>query len=251
MGNSISSDNLINGTPVIHLAEVDSTNNEAKRLIAAGNTPHSLVIVADRQSAGRGRSGKSFYSAIKDAVYMTVVFISGTTDNPASITIAAAVAVAKALEQRLNIYPKIKWVNDLFYNGRKFCGILSERVGDRIIIGIGINCNASPTDFPPELSATAGSIPLYGTTKNELIASIYNKLKDCLEQDFLAVLTEYRQRSFMAGKRITYHKDNIEISATAAGIDDEGRLLVKTDDGCIQQLSSGEVTIVDGIYAKS
>lgn len=251
MDNGISPDNQINGTPVIHLAEVDSTNNEAKRLIAAGNMPPSLIIVANRQSAGRGRSGKSFYSAIKDAIYMTVVFESGKIDNPASVTIAAAVAVAKALENRLDVYPKIKWVNDLFYNGRKFCGILSERVGNYIIVGIGINCNASQADFPPELGAIAGSIPLYGITKNELIAEIFNNLRAYLSQDFTAIITEYRNRSLMAGKRITYYKNNIEVFAIAIGIDDEGRLLVKTDNGDIHQLSSGEVIIVDGIYAKS
>lgn len=229
-------------TDIVVLGVTDSTNNEAKRRIAAGFASNSL-IVAERQTAGRGRQGKSFFSMCKGAIYMTAVFAM-TREDPARVTIAAAVAVAKAIEDAEQLYPRIKWVNDLFYHGKKIGGILSEAVDGHIIIGIGINTNAEAEEFPTELQAIVGGIPLK-TPREKLIAAIYNKLCEYLNTDYKKIIKEYRARSLMDGKTVIYLQENREIAATVLGIDDKGRLIVKTEDGKQECLSSGEVNIIN------
>ena len=141
--------------------EIDSTNNFAHSL-PASDVPQ--VIVANSQTAGKGRLGRSFMSPSDNGIYLTVAFSPSFDLNKSPfITMASALAVCKALESVCEISPKIKWVNDIFYKNKKVCGILSEaqtnletgRI-DKLIIGIGINC--FPSKFPDEIADIAGSI---------------------------------------------------------------------------------------------
>ena len=161
----------------------DSTNNIAKQLCAK-DPDDFTVIIAERQTGGRGRSGKSFYSA-KGGIYMSVIV---SEDENVPYTVCAASATCKAINE-CGIDAKIKWVNDIFVNGKKVCGILCERVqtanGNKIVIGIGIN--HSVKDFPAELQDIAASLPKCKTTKRELTLSVLKHLKDSLSDHEEAV----------------------------------------------------------------
>ena len=175
----------------LHIKSTDSTNNVARRLCEAAVDDFS-VIIADKQTAGRGRSGKSFYSAT-GGIYMSVI-VSEREDVP--YTVCAASAVCKAIRS-LGIDAKIKWVNDIFVNGKKVCGILCEKVatshGSKIIIGIGIN--HSVKSFPAEIQDIAASLPSGKVTKHALTLSVLEHLKEALSEtiylDNYSVKKEY------------------------------------------------------------
>lgn len=232
-------------TEVFCLAEVDSTNNEAKRLITNGQTGR-MLITAERQSAGRGRTGKSFYSLLEGSVYMTLAEPAKEAGDPAKITVAVAVAVAEAVEFCTGISLGIKWVNDLYYQGKKVCGILCENMqsdaGNHIIIGIGINIGKN--GIPKELESIVTSIDLGGVPRETLIAKIVNRYGDIRQRSFEDILAGYRTRSVLTGKTITFEREGRQIKAAVQGIDDGGRLIVWTENGHALTLCSGEVSIV-------
>lgn len=231
---------------------IDSTNTEAKRLIADGLTDPSL-LVADSQTAGKGRLGRSFYSPAESGLYMSVILHPNAPPSEwISITSAAAVAVCLAVEALSGLSPSIKWVNDVYIDDRKVCGILTEAVTDpasgrmlSVIIGIGLNL--STVSFPDEIANRASS--LYTDSKppfsrEALAAAIANNL--CALADDLPSgtwLPLYRKRSFLDGKPICYIENSIAHTAVAIGIDDHGGLIVEDEAGCRRTLSSGEVTV--------
>lgn len=234
---------------------IGSTNNYAKT-IDIGETP--VVIVANSQTAGRGRMGRSFESPANSGLYMTVAFKPGfdLAKSP-FITIATAVAVCHSIEEVCGVNAKIKWVNDIFYRDRKVAGILTEaqtnletgRI-DSLIIGIGINC--FPADMSPELLGIAGPISDEhdSFSRTELAASIVNNLLDMIpaisERTFL---TEYRRRCFILGKGIMVHPldGHRPIKARAIDVDENGGLVVEYMEGIrmreMETLANGEVTI--------
>lgn len=237
---------------VLTYSSVDSTNSEAKRLIANGLSEPCL-IAAETQTAGRGRLGRSFYSPTSSGLYMSLIF---HPHAPASewiaITSAAAVAVCLAIEELSGLSPKIKWVNDIYIGDRKICGILTEAVSDSfgtlmksVIVGIGVNL--STVSFPDTLAERAASLYPNGQppfSRNRLAAAIANTLSgltdNLTDRDWLA---SYRKRSYLDGKGITYIENGISHSAVALGIDAHGGLIVENDDGDRLTLTSGEVTV--------
>lgn len=233
---------------LVVLETVDSTNNEAKRMLAHGFDGGALII-ANEQTGGRGRLGRSFYSPKNTGIYMTFLLKSSLALSDAvTVTTAAAVAVAKAIETVTAIDVQIKWVNDVYINGKKVCGILTEAVSDfetgvakSIIIGIGINITTE--HFPDGVSAAA-----LGTTKpvrNQLIAAAANEIiaiYDALP-DRTAFIEYYRQHSNIIGKNIDFYINNIKHTGTAEDIDENGALVVRLPDDGVTVLSSGEVSV--------
>ncbi len=230
---------------------IDSTNNRAKALAAAG-APHGLAVIADFQSGGRGRLGRSFFSPEHSGVYLTVILRPDCTAEQAGmLTSLAAVAAARAVETVSGADVKIKWVNDLYLNGKKICGILTEAgqapEGGRLdwaVVGIGIN--AGRMTFPEELRDTASSIGNETGTapdRNRLIAEVLNEL-DALYGDLEtgAFLAESRRRSNVIGRTVTVIGGGRQYPAKAVDIDSRGRLVVETEEGrtC---LDSGEVSL--------
>lgn len=226
-----------------------STNDTAKAV--AADAAHGTVIIADHQSAGRGRRGRSFFSPRGCGVYMSVILKENlSADKVGLLTTAAAVAVARAIENLVPAQVYIKWVNDLLINGKKVCGILTEGTPngnggyDFAVIGIGVNvCTA---DFPPEIDAIATSLLRECGEAPEravLIAAILRELETVLsEMDTGAFLEESRRRSAVLGKAVTVIRGNETFAATAVAIDHAGALVVETDTG-IKTLSSGEVSL--------
>lgn len=223
---------------------IDSTNAQARR-IAADTRQHALVI-AREQTAGRGRMGRTFFSPAGTGLYMTLL---AYPDHPISelggLTCAAAWASALAIEQLTGLQPCIKWVNDLYLDGKKVCGILCESIGTphgmAVLIGIGINLTTQ--DFPDALTGIAGSLQA-AVDPQALAARICEKLMQYIEHPDNALwLDGYRARFMLSGMRVICITPTERFPATVQGIDDSGALLVTAEGGRERVLHAGEVSI--------
>lgn len=230
--------------PVYLFDEIDSTNLYARKL-AEEKTPAGTLVIADHQSAGRGRRGHSFYSPARSGLYFSAVIYPETDDRTliSRITPAAAVAAAEAIAEVTGIEPGIKWVNDLYLDGRKIAGILCEAVRPgAVIIGIGINCRHVP--FPDEIKNIAGSLGIDTLSRSVLAGVLWKKLMrrtgDLADPD---LMEEYRRRSAVLGKEITFTINDRVYTGIAEAINDAGNLIVKKPDGDISVLQSGEISV--------
>ncbi|NLJ57951.1 MAG: biotin--[acetyl-CoA-carboxylase] ligase [Tissierellia bacterium] len=239
--------------PISFYKSIESTNSEAK-LIAVQQAEHGTVIVAEEQTKGRGRFGRDFFSPADSGIYMSIIIKPELNiENSVLVTTAAAVAVCRAIEKLTYQVAKIKWVNDIFVNDKKVCGILTEAVTnfesgmmDSVIVGIGINVKTKKEVFPVELQTTAGSILSHkdNSIRNQLAAEIINNLliisKNLEERKFLE---EYKERSMILNEHILYSKDNQWHKGYAIDIDEYGGLVIFTADKQKITLNSGEVSI--------
>ena len=239
---------------------IDSTNTLAKRLAAEG-APQGTVLIADRQTGGRGRRGRSFHSPGGCGIYMSVILRPSCSPTELMhLTCAAAVAMCDALETSAGIRPGIKWTNDLVCGKRKIAGILTELglrpdgITDYAIIGIGINCCQTEADFPEDIRSMAGS--LYSVTGRVIdraaVAAAMLKALHRMNERLLTgkaeIMEHYRADCVTLGKEISVVKaDGIPRHATALDIDEEGALIVKFPDGRTETVNSGEVSI-RGMY---
>lgn len=231
--------------PVIVKATLDSTNSEARRLILDGNFSDGLII-ADSQTNGRGRIGHSFYSPKSSGIYMTYVFTPADLSDAHRLTTKTSVAVIEAISHLYQISPKIKWVNDIYYNERKICGILSEAVTTGVnkgslLVGIGINFSSS--DLPSDIMDIAGFLPERASvTRNRLISEIVNRLyPETINLSSKEYIKKYREASMLTGTDITYYENEIQKEAHVIGIDDDAGLMVILPDGSQTTLRNGEV----------
>ncbi len=237
---------LKNDIKVAFYEETDSTNNQAKRLINEG-VSENLLVCAAKQTAGRGRQGKSFYSPDGTGIYMSlVIHPDSSLQNAVTATTAAAVAVCRAIEALTDITPEIKWVNDVYVNGRKICGILTEAVTDfeagtvsSVIIGIGVNITTA--DFPKDVE-NAGALNA-DVSRSELIAKITDELLKITLGDYSSFINYYRTHSMIIGREITFYENGTASSATALEIDETGGLVIRTPNGETRTLRSGEITV--------
>ncbi len=236
--------NLITKMPVFFYETTDSTNLRAREYLKTGKKTPALFI-ANSQSAGRGRLGKSFYSPKDTGIYMTYAFSPEIAlDSAVSVTTVASVAVMRAIERVCGKKTMIKWVNDLYLDGKKVCGILAEAVTDgavlkHIIIGVGINLTTAV--FPDDIKDTAGSIG--SNDKARLIGEIANEFAISDFFNFDRYIDEYKSRSMVLLKEITYIENGKCIDAVAVDIDSAGGLVVRHCDGSLKTLRSGEISI--------
>jgi len=229
--------------------ELDSTNNEAKRLLPQYQD-QILLLLADQQSQGRGRQGRSFFSPGGSGLYMSLlIHPRAELSGALSITTMASVAVARAIRRLSGREVQIKWVNDLYLEGKKICGILTEAISDfetatvqSLIIGIGVNIRTE--DFPPELAGIGGSLQDESLSRNRLAAEIVNQLlplaADLKDHSYLE---DYRRFSLVLGKEIEYYIQGVPHPARALAIDEQGGLLVRSPEGEEITLSSGEISL--------
>ena len=220
-------------------------------MIASG-AEHGTILAADMQTAGRGRSGKDFYSPMGTGLYMSVILKPNYTDirDAQMITVSAAVVTARAIEELTGKHVMIKWVNDLFLDGKKICGILTEAVSDfesgrveSIVVGIGVNC--ATADFPEGLENIAGSLGEERLSRNRLAALIADGLVEAFENpDDPTIIDEYRARSIITGKTIVYSQFGEERTGVVTGLNDKGNLIVRDEAGDEHIISSGEVRIL-------
>jgi BirA family biotin operon repressor/biotin-[acetyl-CoA-carboxylase] ligase len=236
------------GSEILVFDEVDSTNNLAKSRLAQNE---GLMIVADSQTKGRGRLGRSWHSEKGSGIYLS--FLLKPKIDPARfprLTLMTAVAVANAINAVCHCRATLKWPNDILLNGKKICGILAEYCEEQnaVVIGVGINVNQS--QFPESLEIAASLRMETGKTVDrvELLHSVINHL-DREYGDFLAggeqnLAQRWTGLSDMFGKKITLAHGAKTIEGVALGLSDMGNLLVRAEDGRELSFDSGEVTVL-------
>lgn len=238
---------------------IDSTNTYLKQraheyLSSSKGKAVWHVAVSDRQNNGRGRMGRSFVSPSGSGIYLSVLFKPQTDARQAvSITTAAAVAACIAIEECTDKSPLIKWVNDVFIDGRKTCGILTEASVDLesgglewAVLGIGFNVYMPKDGFPEEIKDIAGPITEKRTRdlRSRISASFLTHLYEiCNTPDASGFKDEYRRRCFLIGRPINVIRGEQLIAAHATGLDEELHLLVRYPDGTTEALNSGEVSV--------
>lgn len=237
--------------PVYAYDTLDSTNNQAKRLLADGEAAPFLVL-AEAQSAGRGRRGRTFFSPGGAGLYMTLALRPGLAAQSAQgVTAYTAVCAAQAVEHVCAAHPRIKWVNDLYLNGKKVCGILTEATSDvesgaleALIVGIGLNLRES--DMPDALRDVVGFVSCAGPVKNRLAAEITRSLLAYRpgESDFLAA---YRERSLTLGQRVVWDRGGETVTGTATDVLANGALQLAGNDGQTHTVTSGEVRLIGSV----
>lgn len=242
------------GVSVTVYKEVDSTNRAAKQAVVNGEAGHGSFVLAQRQSAGRGRRGRSFFSPEDAGLYLSVVLeLSETLRDGLLITTAAATAVYKAVEKVCGISLDIKWVNDLYYRGKKVCGILTEAVTDfesgnieSAIVGIGLNLYWEPETLPGELAQVVGALfedreEARHMDRNQLAAEIVNQLLGGVKN--LKLSREYVEHNIVPGKEICILEKGRSRRAKALSIREDGGLVVQEEDGSETVLFYGEVSV--------
>jgi BirA family biotin operon repressor/biotin-[acetyl-CoA-carboxylase] ligase len=243
------------GSTAVFFDTVGSTNDVAASLAAAGDN-EGAVVVADRQTAGRGRRGHTWFSPPGSGLYASVILMPGRTRvDPMRatllLTLAAGVALAEAVELETGLNVDLKWPNDLYVGRRKLAGILAEGSGrgatiDAIILGFGINLK--PMAYPPELADKATSleseigraVDRHGVLVATLIA-LARRYDDLLEGRFDAILDAWRRRAPSAvGARVAWTTASGTQSGITSGIDDNGALLVRVGDA-VERIVAGEL----------
>lgn len=229
---------------------VPSTNDVVRAM--APHRQQGYVLVAEGQSAGKGRNGKAFHSRQGKGLYLSLLLKpQADFSHTLLITARAAVAAAQAIQQVCGLDCGIKWVNDIYINNRKIAGILCEtalKPGtsrlEYMVVGIGINTHTAP--LPPEIAEIAGAIEDFAPAPDRnwiacrFLNNFYDHYINLNSANFLPV---YREKSILTGKDITVYQNNASYIATVTGIDHRGRLLVRTPSGEAIALSSAEISV--------
>ncbi len=241
----------------INLMLFDSvgSTNDLLREMAKKDKPEGTVVIANEQTAGKGRRGRNFFSPSGSGIYMSILLRPQMqVSDSLYVTTAAAVAVSRAIEKVCGVKTSIKWVNDIYIDDRKVCGILAEAatvpkspMAQYIILGIGVNLYLPKNGFPSEISSIASSVIKENRKDEEqrakLAAQIINdffEIYPSLSND--EIFSEYKSKLFLLGKKVRVISGTEEYEAEVLDIDSEYRLCVKKQDGTTTFLDSGEVS---------
>ena len=237
--------------PVIFEDCVGSTNTALKEL-AGNGAAHGTVLIARRQTGGRGRLGRSFESPAGGRYMSMLLRTALPPERTVTVTPLAAIAVCRAVERVCGLKPEIKWPNDVELGGKKLCGILTEmsaeETGARLVLGIGVNLNTSAEDFSPELRDTACSIYSRTGRKTDIAAFAGELIREldtlfpAWEKDSRVFLPEYRRRCSTVGQDILMLQNGLSRPARAVGINDDMSLRVIASSGEMS-LRFGEVSV--------
>lgn len=235
-----------------------TSTNDALRAAAYEGAPEGAVIIADTQTSGKGRLGRSFYSPQRNGVYMSLLLRPRLPFAQIHmLTMLAAVCVCEAVNTVTGLTPQIKWVNDVLLDGRKLCGILSEAAVEGesgevsfVVVGIGVNVGGTE-GFPALQNNTACALREYTKkqfSRCDIIAEILNNFEKYYfpyikTQDNSEFLRTYRDALCFLGSDVTVTQGETQYTATVEGLTDGGALLVRTGDGALRELCSGEVSV--------
>ncbi len=232
--------------------ELDSTNNYLKKLGSQGEMTTQLVI-AESQTGGRGRMGRSFFSPNGTGIYFSLLLHPKyDIEKSLFLTVMAAVSVAETIMKYNSNDVKIKWVNDIYIDGKKVCGILTEgainsnKMLDYAVVGIGINASAPENGFPDDIKDIATAIFPGKTEENikeKIVADVVNKFLDMYNGNDTDFTKRYKEYSYLTGKEINIISSETTRPATVIGITDECHLLVKNEKDEIEEISSGDVSV--------
>lgn len=232
--------------------ELDSTNNYLKKFGSQGEKENQLVI-AESQTGGRGRMGRSFYSPNGTGVYFSLLLHPEfSAEKTLFLTVMAAVSVAETIMKYNSNDVKIKWVNDIYIDGKKVCGILTEgaingnKMLDYAVVGIGINVAAPGNGFPDDIKDIATSLFPGNTEENikeKIVADVVNKFFIMYNGEDKDYVKRYKEYSYLTGKEINIISGENIRPATVIDITDDCHLLVKNENGEIEEISSGDVSV--------
>jgi len=244
------------GHQVYFFSEIDSTNDEAFNLAAAGS-PEGTVVIADSQTKGKGRLQRAWHSPAGSNIYTSVILRPNLKpDRAPQISILAGIAVAEIMNNFCPGMVNLKWPNDVLLKGKKLCGILAQvktsvNKLDFVVLGIGINININYNQFPQDIKNTATSLAIEtgrNISRQELIISLYENLakwyKKLIADDFSAVKEKWLSMAPMIGKRVQIMSGNEMISGKAIGIDEQGSLVLLTAGDKKIKISAGDATIL-------
>ncbi len=240
---------------VVHwFEELGSTNDRAKELADEG-AEHGEVVVAEAQTAGRGRRGRSWASPARKNLYFSVVLRPDLPPSRApELTLVASLAICDALRQA-GVEAGIKWPNDLLAGGKKIAGILTELAADPdrvdwVVLGVGVNVNARREDFPEDVRPDATSVLLergQAAPRGLFAAACFTALESWLdrhaEEGFAAIRDAWRERSVTLGREVAVKVHGRELAGVAEDLDETGALLVRTPAG-VERILSGDVTLL-------
>lgn len=230
----------MNSLKIFNYEVVDSTNRVARDYVSDGGILPALFI-AEEQTAGRGRLGRSFFSPKASGLYMTLALPSDNTFGDVALTVAVSVAVVRVLSPLTDKKLTVKWVNDILADGKKAAGILCEAVKGAVIIGIGINL--STEKFPEDIETTASSLGIIKVDKKLLSEKIAEEIIKIIKENNADIIEEYKKISAVLGEEIYYIKNGERFDARALDIDEKGGLIALNSDGTRTILSSGEITL--------
>ena len=244
---------------ILYFDTIDSTNTKAKQLASQG-APHGTVLIADSQTGGRGRLGRSFHSPPGSGIYLSVILRPQChAGQLMHLTCATGVAMCDAVEAACGTRPCIKWTNDLVFGKRKLGGILTELSLDTkgntsyAVVGIGINCTQMESDFPEDICSIATSLQAQtgdSIDRSRVIAAMLVSLEEMsrkLLHQKVQIMDQYRTDCITVGQEISVVAGDQIRHGTAISVDDEGALVVHFSDGHTEAVNSGEVS-VRGMY---
>lgn len=245
------------GRNILYYETTDSTNLRIRQAGDEG-APHGTLAVADRQTAGRGRRGRTWESPAGSSIYMSVLLRPDIAPNKASmLTLVMALSVAEGIQQCIPII-QIKWPNDIIVNGKKLVGILTEMSAqvdyiNHVTVGVGINVNM--TAFPEEIADTATSLCLecgHAVKRAPLIAAVMERLEENYEifletEDLSGLMERYSALLVNRDRDVRIIGEKETYQAHAIGIDRTGELIVRREDGTMEKIYAGEVS-VRGVY---
>lgn len=255
------------GWRIYKVQSVDSTNNEAERLIRSLgiNDAHQLAVVADTQTSGKGRRERNWLSPSGVGLWCSLAVVPKIQiENLAQLTLVAAVAVAEAIEAQTGARVGIKWPNDILHEGKKICGILTETVplpqgNDEcdtecvpVVVGIGVNLNQRAGDFPPELADVATSLAMIANmpeghlvSRDTVFTGILEKFHTWYErwlaEGFAPVRQQWIDKSCTMNRLLSWEESGERMMGTAVDLEPDGSLRVCMKDGAIHRLNAGEI----------
>ena len=243
------------GKRIMHLAEVDSTQNIADKLARDG-AEEGTCVIAEKQTSGRGRKARNWASPFKDGVYISIILRPNLKPlHIIQIPLIAGVALVKAIQKTTNLEPSIKWPNDIFLSGRKVAGILTEVNCDidtvhYIVLGMGINVNTRKSSLPKEVKAIATSLSEecgHEVSRVDFLKNLLLELEN-VYSDFVANGFENTGKQWMAynntiGSLITVNDGQNVFEGKAVRIDEDGFLIIQTEDGLTQRIISADVSL--------
>lgn len=242
-----------------YYSTITSTNDVLKQMAAQG-APHGTVLIADQQTGGRGRLGRTFLSPPNVGIYLSALLRPACHPTELMhLTCAVAAAMCNAIEASAGFRPQIKWTNDLVFRKRKLAGILTELAlrqdgtVDYAVIGIGINCCQKEEDFPTEIRGIAGSLEMVSShpvDRSRVAAAMVMALENMdalLLTQKEKIMEQYRQDCITIGQQVQVVKGDTMRFGKAVDVDEEGALLVDFGTGIPEPVNSGEVS-VRGMY---
>ena len=237
------------GCEIVYFDETDSTNRQA-RMLAREGARHGTLVIADTQSAGRGRRGRGWISPAGEGIFMSLIIRPDMPPSQvAKLSLMLALAVSRAIERETGLDAKIKWPNDIVINGRKVCGLLlemdatAEKV-DSIVAGVGINVHQ--TAFDEEIAHTASSLDLLAgrrVSRSAIVRAFLNEFEQAMTLEDAQMMDAYRARSATIGQRVQVISLSGTYTGTAEGITESGSLLVLDENGEVREVLAADVSV--------